>query len=195
MYTQQHELLHILGIGTLWDFKDLIENDNTANCRYLANSRAAEEFRAISGCPSDFSIPIQPTSCSHWDRECFGDNELMRPSVSSSTILSRITLGSLQDLGWEIDLSTADPLSESDFSSECMCSATTTTLYFQKPIELSSEAFEEAQRLGLEYLDRVAAGNLAALDEDDTETVFVGDKVVVVFIVEDGVLHDVVVRR
>src|SRR5690606_30288103 len=50
---------------------------------------------------------VPGTGCSHWDEETFGD-ELMTGYIALATSLSTITIGSLDDLGYEVNYAAAD---------------------------------------------------------------------------------------
>lgn len=97
-----HEMGHVLGIGTLWDVnRSLIEGpvDNP----YFTGKKGNIHWRAEGG--TDF-LPIenmggQGTRFSHW-REMSLDNELMTGFLNfGENPLSRITAGSLRDLGYK----------------------------------------------------------------------------------------------
>jgi len=50
---------------------------------------------------------IPGTGCSHWDEETFGD-ELMTGYIALTTSLSPVTIGALDDLGYEVNYAAAD---------------------------------------------------------------------------------------
>ena len=107
--TALHEMGHVLGIGTIWDELGLLDADTT-NPRFTG-SAATAEYNAIFGV-SETSVPVEAgggpgTVFSHW-RESVFDNELMTGFADPAERLSRITVGSLQDLGYEVDFDAAD---------------------------------------------------------------------------------------
>jgi Leishmanolysin len=116
------ESRYAIGIGTLWDNRNVA--DPAPNCNYVG-SNANREFTAISGCSS---VPVERdfgggTACGHWDEECMG-NELMTGFLGPSTSpLSRITVATLQDLGYQVDYSKADAFGRSDLNPTCTCPA------------------------------------------------------------------------
>jgi hypothetical protein len=64
------------------------------------------------------------TKCAHWDEETF-DNELMTGflgGTSSSTVnpISRMTVGSLKDLGYQVNKNPANPYSIPSCSPACL---------------------------------------------------------------------------
>jgi len=117
-----------LGIGTLWQDNGLQSSTSSSSCQYGANTRATSEYRRISGC-SSATIPIERdggsgTACGHWDDECF-KGEIMTGYASGNMAMSTMTLASLEDMGFTVDYSRADPYSASDMASMCKCSGAT----------------------------------------------------------------------
>lgn len=103
-----HEMGHILGIGTLWSSKGLKSGFT------YTGSNALAEYRVLSGNSSALSIPLETgggsgTAGVHWSEATFG-NELMTGYVGSAPDpLSRMTIASLKDLGYSVNLGAADP--------------------------------------------------------------------------------------
>lgn len=121
-HLQLHEMGHVLGFGTLWDINGFT-NSGSPPCNYIDNSKANAEWQALSGCTT--SIPVeqgggQGTQCSHWSDDCFVD-ELMTGFSSGAMPISRVTIGSLEDMGYEVDYSAADPFTAADLSPSCTC--------------------------------------------------------------------------
>lgn len=107
-----HEIGHVLGIGTLWQLKGLLLGPGTADPRFTGVN-AAREYSALAGA-SFTSVPVENsggpgTADSHWRESVFG-NELMTGFLNTNrdNALSRVTVGSLEDLGYEVDYSGAD---------------------------------------------------------------------------------------
>ena len=108
-----HEMGHILGIGTIWSLLGL---KNGAGDYIGAHGLA--EYRALSGNPSAASIPVEHdggsgTAGAHWDEDTF-NAELMTGFAESPGIampISRMTIGSLEDLGYTVNYAAADPYS------------------------------------------------------------------------------------
>lgn len=108
-----HEMGHVLGIGTLWQMKGLLLGAGTANPRFTG-ARAMEEYAALIGANAPAPVPVANTGGSgtrdgHWRESVFAV-ELMtgflNPGVNP---LSRMTIGSLEDLGYAVDYGVADP--------------------------------------------------------------------------------------
>ena len=116
-----HEMGHVLGIGSvLWSYFGLLQNpslpdnagadthftgplavaafDEAANHRYAGGARVPVENQAEPG-----------SSDSHWRNSVFGP-ELMNPYFhpDQSNPLSAVSIQSLADLGYQVDLSQAD---------------------------------------------------------------------------------------
>ena len=100
-----HEFGHILGIGTIWDVKRLRSGSN-----YIGPN-AAREYNNLGA--SGPSVPLEVnggpgTALSHWSESVFGD-ELMTGFLSGlKNPLSKVTVGSLQDLGYSVNYASAD---------------------------------------------------------------------------------------
>lgn len=105
-----HEIGHSLGIGTIWDFKGLLLGAGTSNPSFTGVN-ARREWRTLGGTGN---VPVENTGGpgtrdSHW-REATFDNELMTGFLNNGTNpLSRVTIGSLRDLGYFVNYSVADP--------------------------------------------------------------------------------------
>lgn len=105
-----HEMGHVLGIGTLWDFnRDLLQG-TAADPRFVG-PRAIEGFHEVGG--RGTSIPVEEdggagTRFSHWDEETF-DTELMTGFIATGeSPLSVMTVGSMADLGYGVSEAGAD---------------------------------------------------------------------------------------
>jgi hypothetical protein len=126
VFTNQIMLpLSQIGLGTIWEVRQLIDSA-TAPCAYSATSAASAEYQSISGC-SGINAPIDQFGCAHWEETCFVD-ELMSTSLGVADAnndiafqLSRISLGALEDLGYLVDYSAADPYTSADMSQSCTC--------------------------------------------------------------------------
>ncbi len=104
-----HEMGHVLGFGTVWD--TLATNLGTADPRFVGLT-ARGAWSALTGGAAD-PVPVEGTggpgtAGSHWRETVFG-TELMTGWISSgSNPLSRVTVASLADLGYGVDLGAAD---------------------------------------------------------------------------------------
>ena len=117
-----HEMGHVLGIGTLWSNFGLVNYSSgcPSNPRYSGPS-ARSEWNALGG---SGDIPVEQdggpgTACGHWDEETF-NAELMTGYVESGAMpLSRMTVGTLQDMGYTVNKGAADAYSLPSCSPTC----------------------------------------------------------------------------
>lgn len=104
-----HEMLHVVGVGTIWQNQGLLR-ETGGTVRFTGENAIAayeEAFpRAAAADPfSDLGVPVETdygegTAFGHWDEETFGD-ELMTGFAGSRPEFSDLTLASLEDLGYE----------------------------------------------------------------------------------------------
>jgi hypothetical protein len=107
-----HEMGHVLGIGTIWDTLGLLQGEGTSN-PVFTGPQATAEFNAIFGANAR-GVPVESdggpgTRDAHWDEELFG-NELMSGFIATAANpLSRVTVASLADMGYTVNIAAADP--------------------------------------------------------------------------------------
>ncbi|GAA4559589.1 leishmanolysin-related zinc metalloendopeptidase [Pseudonocardia xishanensis] len=103
-----HEMGHVLGIGTLWS--PLLSGAGTDDPRFTGPGAVAE-WRELDGTGD---VPVENTGGEgtregHW-RESVFSNELMSGFIAAAgNPLSRVTVASLADLGYTVDLEAAEP--------------------------------------------------------------------------------------
>jgi hypothetical protein len=108
-----HEMGHVLGIGTIWDRKGLLEGAGSPN-PVFDGEHASREYSDLAGFEQSTPIPVAnrggPGSRDgHW-REAVFVNELMSPLLNAgANPISRFTIASLSDLGYGVNLDAADP--------------------------------------------------------------------------------------
>lgn len=105
-----HEMGHVLGLGTVWDQRGLKSGEFA-----YTGQNALREYRTLSGNPNATSIPLETTggpgtAGGHWSDATFGQ-ELMTGYAGGTMALSRMTIGSLQDIGYGVNYAAADPYS------------------------------------------------------------------------------------
>ena len=104
-----HELIHALtSPRQLWPAYGLVSGGN------FVGASAVSEYQVLSQ-SSVSSVPLESsggdgTAGTHWDLDTFG-NELMVGWAGPDMRLSRVTIGMLDDMGYEVDYSKADPYS------------------------------------------------------------------------------------
>ncbi len=107
-----HEMGHVLGIGTIWSARGLLSGAGTADPRFRGTQATAEYNRLFGR--NESGVPVENsggagTRDSHWRESVFG-NELMTGYLNSGfNPLSRMTIASLADLGYQVNLAAADP--------------------------------------------------------------------------------------
>ena len=133
-----HEMGHVLGIGTLWSSKGFLQLASTTSNKQDTHFNGPEAiigFNAVGGTnytgagqqvPGGAKVPVEnctnntPSTCgggtinSHW-REGVLRSELMTGYLGSSVTgnpLSALTIGSLKDIGYVVDLNQADSFFE-----------------------------------------------------------------------------------
>jgi hypothetical protein len=107
-----HEMGHVLGVGTVWGFKSLLKRAGSSNPTFIGPS-AMREYGVLRGSRPK-AVPVENTggagtADSHW-RETVFRNELMTGFVGAAgNPLSRMTVGSLEDVGYVVDMNAAEP--------------------------------------------------------------------------------------
>ena len=109
-----HEMGHVIGVGTLWDQLGLVNGLGTTNPTFVGTN-AVREYQTLSGTQAT-SVPVENTggpgtAGGHWRESVFG-MELMTgyaEPAGTSMPISRLTVASLQDIGYTVDYAAADP--------------------------------------------------------------------------------------
>jgi hypothetical protein len=107
-----HEMGHVLGIGSVWRYKNLLKGANTSNPTFQGKG-AMKEYGVLKGGKAS-PVPVEATGGpgtrdSHWRESVFGA-ELMTGYVANPpNPMSRMTVASLADLGYVVDLDAAEP--------------------------------------------------------------------------------------
>ncbi len=106
-----HEMGHVIGFGTIWKSKEVLAGAGTRNPRFTG-SNAKKEYGVLKGTGAA-PVPVENTGGagtrdSHW-RESVFKNELMSGFIAEkSNPISRLTVASMSDLGFAVDLSAAE---------------------------------------------------------------------------------------
>lgn len=126
-----HEMGHVLGVGTIWGYRNLLQAPSTSgsgtNCTvtsptadtHFTGALARQAFDAAGGAGYPTSkVPVANgefgSGCGsadgHW-RESVLDTELMTPFIDGGQLnpMSAITVQSLADLGYPVNVNLADP--------------------------------------------------------------------------------------
>ena len=111
-----HEMGHVLGVGTLWDQfgRSLLVGARGAAPNFIGSIGLAQFLAVNSLSYVGNPVPVEGnqfgpgTADGHWRQSVFG-RELMQGFARAGGMpLSRITVGSLQDLGYLVNLGAAD---------------------------------------------------------------------------------------
>lgn len=108
-----HEELHAASLGGYWQSRGLIIGSGTDNPEYIGKN-ALREYQELKGDHTITGIPLESTggagtSEMHWSQEVFGNEVFTGFDTGSYQPLSRMTIGALEDLGYIVDYSQADP--------------------------------------------------------------------------------------
>ncbi len=132
--TLTHEIGHTLGIGFLWE--RFLTGETSPNSgqfgqevRYIGPN-GVREFERFGGTGG---IPIQPVRAGHFDEGVF-DTELMTPTSEGGdefppdadlnlAPLSRMTIGVIEDLGYDVSYASAQPYAFMDLNGDGIVNA------------------------------------------------------------------------
>jgi len=107
-----HEMFHVLGFGTIWSFLNL----NKDVGKYVGQNALAE-YKNLTNDLSKQFVPLETgggrgTANSHWSEAVFGKEIMTGYAENSNMPLTRLTIASLVDLGYAVDLTKAELLSQ-----------------------------------------------------------------------------------
>lgn len=118
-----HEIGHVLGLGPLWEGLGQLSGAGSANPVHTG-AHAIAEYRAAGG--AEGPVPLEnsgsiATRDVHWREAALGA-EIMTGWINHHTRnpLSRVTVGALEDLGYVVDYSAADPFSATAAGSQVL---------------------------------------------------------------------------
>jgi hypothetical protein len=108
-----HEMGHVLGLGTLWERKGFLDVTDATNPLYVG-ANALREYNTLTGTTAA-GVPVESTggpgtALGHW-RESVFRTELMTGYAEPAGVampISRLTVGSLEDLGYTVNYGAAD---------------------------------------------------------------------------------------
>jgi hypothetical protein len=109
------------GIGATWAFLG-VTGPVAENCPYIGEMATAE-YKTLSGCDV---VPIEQSGdagsrCKHWAESCL-NTELMTTTLDTgANPMSRVTIGSLADLGYAVNYTNAQPFTADDLDPSCLC--------------------------------------------------------------------------
>ncbi|MBD2324002.1 MULTISPECIES: DUF4114 domain-containing protein [unclassified Desertifilum] len=109
----QHEFLHALGFGNLWEAKGLVNYAGTPLAQYNGRN-AVGEFQKAGGLMDTIALETEGNGSAslHWHQQLF-PNEIMTADLNGFTgepvPISAVTIASLADLGYVVNLDRATP--------------------------------------------------------------------------------------
>ena len=124
-----HEMGHVIGVGTIWERKGLLKDAGLNTVRFVGKNARREYGKLLKKKAAD--VPVENTggpgtADGHW-RESVFRNELMSGFIAApDNPLSRLTVASLQDMGYEVDLAKAEPYKLPDLFAVAAAGATST---------------------------------------------------------------------
>jgi hypothetical protein len=125
--TMTHEIGHVLGLGTIWETKRLLSGARTSN-PVFTGAQATAAYNTLFGTHAS-GVPVEAeggngTALGHW-RESVFQNELMVGTIHSGGMaLSIVTVASMADLGYQVDVTAAEPYTRPDTTAAAVRSST-----------------------------------------------------------------------
>lgn len=135
-----HEMLHVLGFGTIWTDNALLDTTVLTDARFVgpgARAACAEVHGGGANCAT--TVPVHSadgvgSKYSHW-RESLFTNELMTPFLTAgSTPFSAMTVRSLGDLGYVVSTASTQPFSVSGTFVQSAILADAPAISFDTPV-------------------------------------------------------------
>ena len=103
-YVALHEIGHVLGVGTIWDNLGFLQDYPNADAHFNGPLAIAAFDDASGRGYTGKKVPVSQDG-GHWRSSVFGTREVM---ISGDGALSGITVQSLADLGYGVDVAQAD---------------------------------------------------------------------------------------
>jgi|GEM_PF-4229426 len=99
-----HEIGHGLGfVPGISVFNRFVDEE----AELFIGQNATREYNTVFG-RQGVGVPLQPGVLAHWDEDTFR-NEVMTPQIGAAgNPLSRITVGALEDMGYQVNYAAAD---------------------------------------------------------------------------------------
>jgi hypothetical protein len=103
-----HEMLHVLGLGTLWlqpRFAAFINGTEAAADPVFLGPAALRGWARISGSGAvgNTAVPLELVTRGHWRTPPFADEVFSNRLRLTRQPMSAVTVGALQDLGWDVE--------------------------------------------------------------------------------------------
>jgi hypothetical protein len=147
---------------------------------YYVGPKASQEFNFATGCASIGEYQLLPLGepisfvCNHWQESCFREEtmSLILSPPGVRTKLSRITVGTLHDLGYRVNYNGADKYDYVDMGDKnCACIGEVTQVLVGKKRPLQYNVTSPVVRRRSRSTTNGAASD--GLDHDGTDDTFV----------------------
>lgn len=108
-----HEMGHVLGIGSIWLDKGVLQGSGSINPTFTG-AGAMAEYAALLGAAAPRRVPVENTggvgtAGAHWRETVFRDELMSGFIAAAGNPISRVTVASLGDLGYQVDVDAAEP--------------------------------------------------------------------------------------
>jgi len=180
-----------LGINEfVWNLTGAITIDaESETCTYRSNTTTAREWESLSGCTGG---PPLASDCDGWTEECLQDEVMTGIPSNRPHQMSRLTVGTLRDIGYQVNLNKADRFRRQDLNSSCLCSnrrrlGTPGVSQSTPRRRLSDDMQKRAMAYGHDFMARNSV--------DSLQGDFLRGSVAVVYVEEGGEIFKVVVPR
>ncbi|MBD2515560.1 hypothetical protein H6G93_11150 [Nostoc sp. FACHB-973] len=109
----QHELLHGLGFGNLWEAKGLVDYAGTPLAQYNGKE-AVKAFNELGGLTDNIALENEGNGSAglHWNESLFQDEAMTADynnAKGGNAPISIVTIASLADLGYQVNLNRSTP--------------------------------------------------------------------------------------
>lgn len=193
-----HEMGHVLGIGTLW----VANNLHTPNSDRYRGTKGNAEWNAMGCNASTDFLPIEQNATggnAHWDELCLG-TEVMTPIMNAGAKFSRLTIATLEDMGYTVSYTKATAFTIFDIcdNSECKnycrnakrnCN-TTSRMLRPAPYEK-----KQKPKLSKEGRDSAIQYAMKLMKKDRGEQSHIFDHIMEVLYEENGEIYEVQVKE
>jgi hypothetical protein len=158
-----HEIAHVLGFGVIWSELGLLTNTRTSSPGFTG-AHAVAEYNALFG-TNLTAVPVEAdggsgTALSHWE-ESLLNNELMTGWYNSGQTnpLSRITVASMADLGYQVNMDAAQSYAVATSSASASTASSNSYSFYGSASDLP---WQGRQRHRVRAIDQIMASHSTA---------------------------------
>lgn len=167
------EIGRALGFGTIWANLGLVAAPGTGMPMFNG-TEAVAQYNAIFG-TAETGVPLDAFTESHWDEAVFG-SEVMTPMLGpdAANALSAVTIASLADLGYVVDINQADTFTAPGAAAASGGTTAATSGNSVEPMMVSTLGSGSIAALSssgyVEYVVRITDGEGRGLAKEDPNT-------------------------